>query len=152
MKEGGTSLHKTIREINLVYKGLKDGPVIQRHSLCSMCFNQHTYWEMWFIDCLCIQCSTSIVSLHTYSSVQGHGKGHVRIVKEGIGKLVLQEGKVTIITIDGFHGACQLISSSEPVVQRILVSTPEHRRLVRTTERLQVLTKCHMWTLPLQCM
>ena len=23
MKEGGTSLHKTIREINLVYKGLK---------------------------------------------------------------------------------------------------------------------------------
>ena len=77
------------------------------------------------IVCTCTQCSTCILSLHTYSSVQGHGKGHVRIVKERIGKLVLQEGKVTIVTIDGFHGTCQLISTSEPVVQRILVSAPD---------------------------
>ena len=42
------------------------------------------YLGVWFIDCLCMctQCSTYIVPLHTYSSVQGHGKGHVRIVKE----------------------------------------------------------------------
>ena len=84
---------------------------------------------------MCTQCSTCILSLHTYSSVQGHGKGHVRIVKERIGKLVLQEGKVTIITIDGFHGTCQLISSG---AESISFSTrPEHRRLVKITEKLQ---------------
>ena len=49
------------------------------------------YWGVWFIDCT--QCSTCILSLHTHGSVQGHGKGHVGIMKEGIGKLVLQEGK-----------------------------------------------------------
>ena len=27
MKEGGTGLHKIMREINLVYKGLKDDPL-----------------------------------------------------------------------------------------------------------------------------
>ena len=31
-----------------------------------------------------------IVSLHTHSSVQGHGKGHVRVMKKCIGKLVLE--------------------------------------------------------------
>ena len=31
MKKGGTGLHKTIREINLVYKGLME--VLQYHTL-----------------------------------------------------------------------------------------------------------------------
>ena len=43
-----------------------------------------------------------IVSFHTHSSVQGHRKGHVRVMKKGIGKLVL-EGKVTSTIIIIVH-------------------------------------------------
>ena len=32
MKKGGTGLHKAIREINLVYKGLTEVPALQGHA------------------------------------------------------------------------------------------------------------------------